>query len=57
MSCCVQANECDMNMHAKIHCMTMHGFFVTNFFKVWVLGILCKALMHNKDLVNPTTKI
>jgi hypothetical protein len=53
----VQANEYDMNMHAKIQCMITPEFFVTNFFKVWVLGILCKALMHNKDLVNPTTKI
>jgi hypothetical protein len=40
MSYFVQANEYDMNMHAKIQCMNIYVFFVTNFFKVWVLGIL-----------------
>jgi hypothetical protein len=36
----IQANEYYINMHAKIQFMNMHGFFVNNSFKFWILGIL-----------------
>jgi hypothetical protein len=30
----VQDTEFDMNMHAKIKCVSMHVFFVINFLKI-----------------------
>jgi hypothetical protein len=46
MSYFIQVKEYDMNMHAKIQCMNKHGFFVNNFFKFCILGILYNAIMH-----------
>jgi hypothetical protein len=30
----IKAKGYDMNMHANIQCMNMHGFFVNNYFIV-----------------------
>jgi hypothetical protein len=34
-------------MHAKIQCLILHRFLTIKFFKIWVIGILYNAIMHN----------
>jgi hypothetical protein len=43
----IQVKWYDMNMHAKIQCMNMHGFFfVNNYFNLRFMEILYKTIMH-----------
>jgi hypothetical protein len=41
----IQANGHDTNIHDNIQGMNMYEFFVNNFFKSFLLRILCHALM------------
>jgi hypothetical protein len=49
MSYFIQPKEYDMNIHAKIQRIIMHDFFVSNYFDVWIMKILYKAIMHKKE--------
>jgi hypothetical protein len=45
MSYFIQDREYDMNMHAKIQGMKMHGYFVNKFLKIRFMELSYKAIM------------
>jgi succinate dehydrogenase hydrophobic anchor subunit len=48
MSYFIEAIEYTTIMLEKIQYWNMHGFFVNNFLKIWLLGILYNAIMHKQ---------
>jgi hypothetical protein len=46
MSYFVQANKYYMSKHARFQYLIFVYIFEINYFKIWILGILYKTIMH-----------
>jgi hypothetical protein len=53
----MQDYEHHMSMYAKIQCLNMHVFFVINFFKFCIVGILCHLILHKSRFGQITEEI